>query len=502
MTERNRNVYCEKLDIAVPRPEELLQQRRLKLFELVVIALLERGGPMSVDDLADRIAASGFEARTWDLRQSILKAWHGAEPVYRDTAGNLGLNLSYGDWELFLFLVGLRPPKVSAPMPPAEVTQPGDDVPLSPEEVDTAFRDRGLYAWSWRRQAAAVLDAANRSMKADEIGTVLEGLSRYRSGHPASTQSRDPHNLMRIDEAGSLSLNYDSPDLHAMRRAVRKFARPVLLRRAEQEAWRKVHEDYDEKSRMEQARLQELAAKLRHAVVHAVPAPDDPQAAVLLNVEQRTMRTYASGGFGELKDALQGFQVLAGLHIRTLLGALGLEADRWHLADLKPPKKTMRLNRAGRLLQITPDLLITSTTGISRPLGDPGRVAEYLAKGETGKLARRLESDAKALYAFYRFGAMHGYVRLRWGFIDDFLGVDFSAPGEPRLYDLLKQAIDSGTPIDIVTGNAPGWAEPWSRARRVQVLEIARGVVKFREQGVTHAIGQQEIQAIRIIGNG
>lgn len=45
MIERNRNAYCEKLGIAVPRPEELLRQPKPKLFELVVIALLEHGGP-------------------------------------------------------------------------------------------------------------------------------------------------------------------------------------------------------------------------------------------------------------------------------------------------------------------------------------------------------------------------------------------------------------------------------------------------------------------------
>jgi hypothetical protein len=47
MSDQNRNTYCKRLGIAVPRPEELLGQRELKLFELTVVVLLEYGGPMS-----------------------------------------------------------------------------------------------------------------------------------------------------------------------------------------------------------------------------------------------------------------------------------------------------------------------------------------------------------------------------------------------------------------------------------------------------------------------
>jgi hypothetical protein len=43
MSDQNRNTYCERLGIAVPRPEELLGQRELKLFELTVVVLLEYG---------------------------------------------------------------------------------------------------------------------------------------------------------------------------------------------------------------------------------------------------------------------------------------------------------------------------------------------------------------------------------------------------------------------------------------------------------------------------
>jgi hypothetical protein len=127
--------------------------------------------------------------------------------------------------------------------------------------------------------------------------------------------------------------------------------------------------------------------------------------------------------------------------------------------DLRPPQKSRRINRAGRTLKITAELLIWSTTGISRPLGDPYKVARYLARGEAGKLARRLKRDVKALYAFYRYGVVHGGVRLRWGFLDEVLGVDWAVPGDLHLYEILNRARETGALVDIVTGTAPGWTD-------------------------------------------
>jgi hypothetical protein len=284
-----------------------------------------------------------------------------------------------------------------------------------------------------------------------------------------------------------------------VRRAVRKFARPVLIRRAEEERARAAWREYEERSRIEESKLRAQAAGFRHAIVHAVPGPDDAQAAVLLDVEKRAIRGYLDSELSALTEALAPYEIVAGLQIRELLETLGVDPDRRHLVEMMPSQKSMRLNRAGRMLRITPELVIASTTGISRPLGDPSKVAQYLSNGETGKLRRRLESDAKALYAFYRYGALHGYVRLRWGFLNELLPADFAAPGETRLHDILKDAMESGFPAEIVIGTAPGWADPWSRARRVEVLEHGPWDVRIREDGVTQIINKIEIQAARLV---
>jgi hypothetical protein len=62
---------------------------------------------------------------------------------------------------------------------------------------------------------------------------------------------------------------------------------------------------------------------------------------------------------------------------------------------------------------------------ISKAFGQDGKLAHYLATGESTKLVRRLEADAKSLYALYEYGRLHGGVLLRWGFLDELI----PAPG-------------------------------------------------------------------------
>jgi hypothetical protein len=44
---------------------------------------------------------------------------------------------------------------------------------------------------------------------------------------------------------------------------------------------------------------------------------------------------------------LSKYDMLIGLGVREILFMLGLESNRWRVVDLKPPKKSQRLNRSG-----------------------------------------------------------------------------------------------------------------------------------------------------------
>jgi hypothetical protein len=229
-----------------------------------------------------------------------------------------------------------------------------------------------------------------------------------------------------------------------------------------------------------------------------VPDTGTPAAAALLDVGSRTVRSFVAPEIAELRAALANFDLIAALGPREALHAMSIhDPDRWQLIDLRPPKKTRRLNRRGRTLSIKPELLITATTRISRPLGNPARVLEYLDSGAIGKLRRRIESDVKSLFAFYNYGVLHRGVRLKWGFLDEMLPVDWAVPGDPSLYDVIKSSQTTGAAVDLVSGSAPGWTDPWSRAQRVSIVSLEPWSVVVEAAGQRWAVPRYEIQAIR-----
>ena len=136
-----RNSYCERLGLPVPRLEDVVDRKQVRLFHLMVAALLERGRPMGLDDLAERLRAAGVVAGSGDLALSLKKAWHGMEPVYRDAQGHFGLNLSSAALEYILRTAGLRAPRFAAPAPP-----PGAGAAVG---RDTTLRERAGRGLPW-----------------------------------------------------------------------------------------------------------------------------------------------------------------------------------------------------------------------------------------------------------------------------------------------------------------------------------------------------------------
>ncbi|MBI2828319.1 MAG: hypothetical protein HYX77_03470 [Acidobacteria bacterium] len=493
------NRYCERIGLAsVPCVEDVLDRDEVSLFHLMVVALLERGRPMTVEQIAERLTEAGAVARSGDMVLALKRAWHGREPVFRDPRGGLGLNLSSSELDRMMWHAGLRPPRFQPPEPPLEPAQPGDEVALTENELTAAFHDRSLYGFSAHRQAAAVLDVRLRPMRVDQVEGVLAGMTRYRSPFAADRVRFWRSTLVALDGDGRLTLDRNSPDLGVMRRAVRKLARPVLIQQARHDQWLKLREERDAVLAEERQRQAQESAHLRRAVIRAVPETEAPGAIALVAIGTRSIRTFVGGELAGVVDVLAEFDVLIGLHVRETLHGVGVDPDRWRLVDLKPPQKSRRLNRRGRTLQISPELLISSTTGISRPLGDPAKVARYLAEADTRKLTRRLESDVKALWAFYHYGVLHHCVRLRWGFRDEMFPVDWALPGEPSLYETLQGAQEAGVPVDLVVGSAPGWADPWSRARRGSVLKVEPWQVTVRLDDEVWRFDRRDIQAVRL----
>ena len=51
--------------------------------------------------------------------------------------------------------------------------------------------------------------------------------------------------------------------------------------------------------------------------------------------------------------------------------------------------------------------------------------------------------------------------------------------------------------MQIVWGAAPGWADPWSRARRVHVVSLNFDTVTVESDGLRWEIPRYDIQAVR-----
>ena len=174
MVASETNHYCARLSLPAPRVEDFVGARNAKLFDLLVVAIIEHGGPISLEAVAKRLVAAGAQAATGNMVYSLKKAWHGMEPVYRDPDGRLGLNLSSSDLDRLLFRLGLRRPR-GKPIPsPPEPERVPDDVPLAEAEVRWAFGHPSIHSVSTLRRAAAVLDACDKPMS-------LEGLEAYSS---------------------------------------------------------------------------------------------------------------------------------------------------------------------------------------------------------------------------------------------------------------------------------------------------------------------------------
>jgi hypothetical protein len=495
--------YCELIRIPTPSLDDLAGRRDVKLFHLMVVALLERGGPMSIDELADRLDDAGVLVPTDDLRMSLSKAWHGLKPIYRAPDGRFALELE--DFELghIVRALGLdardrNGARASTPLPPPMTNE---DEPLSRAEVEAALRDPSRVNIGIARQIAAVLDAFGAPMALKEIDAVLADITQSRISvakvQPATLNAR------LLEQLGDRRLQISQrgvAELHATRRFVRTLGRVEDARRAQTARFEADLARRREEANRREAEAERAAEKHRRCVLRAVVDTKHPIAAALLDIQARTIRTFVGEkALSELANVLPEYDLVIGLDVRDVLHGLGLDSERWRIIDLRAAPKTRRLNKSGRTLKITPDLLMRGTIGVSRPLGDPKTLKRYLADGEETKIVRRLESDAKSLFAYYNYGRLHRTVRLRWGFIDETCSVGWALDGEPSVYSLLDHARETDTPVDIVVGrSAPGWADPWSRAKRVYVVAIDAWRVTVRtDDGRELALQRDEIQTVR-----
>jgi hypothetical protein len=491
------NPYCEAIGIQPPRIEDALSSPDANYYGLLVVALLERGAPMTLEQAAVRFMEAGLAATAERALASLKKCKPARAPIYRD--GDLyALDPHDDEVGFWLFRLGLRParaPLRAAPRPDAPL--PAVDRPITVAALDEAWREGVPNQWSAQRVAAAVLDAHQAPMSEADVVGFVAARSAWSPLRPDSAGYwRSGAIVVREDGLWELDLRHDA--VRSMRAAVR--ARVSDVRR-----WAGTRPDpvafEANQKRLERERRdhgRRLAAMTR-VLIHAFPAAR-PDALALIDVGRREITTYLRE---EMKEAIARFadyDIIGALNVRPLLRALGMDVAERRLAELGPPQKTVQLNRRGRTLKITTELLVQGSCGISRPFGDERTMREYLRSGADARLRRRLEADAKSLYALYQYGRLHGAVRLHWGFLDEMLPAPWVHRHEVRLHDLLKEAHERQALLEIVAGAAPGWGDPWARVQLVRVLvdQWNWPSVLVDQQGFE--IPRAEVQLARLAG--
>jgi len=492
------NRWCAALGIEVPKLEAVAGHREANTYSLLIVALLESGAPMTLDEVAVRFEAAGIADRARALR-SLQRCKPGRAPVYREE-DRYHLDPHDDELDLWAFRLGLRPPRVQAdalPRPPPAAALPGPDVPLTAAELDEAWKGASLNGWSAQRIALAVLDANREPLEPARVVFAVALRSKFHSLRVEQAQFDRKGSAVTVLPDGRWAIAEDAgAALLQTRVAVRALverARKYAATRPDPAALAAAQAAYERERAAHGAAL----ARMSRALLVAFP-PDRPRAAALLDVQGREITTYVDGELDALRARLGGYEIIGAEDVRALLRALGFDPGERRLAELGPPQKTMKIDRRGRTLQITTELLVQGACGISQPFGDEAKLAAYLAEGQHGKLRRRLEADVKSLHALYEYGRLHGAVRLRWGFLDERIPAPWVHRDEPKLRHLKEAALEEGRPLEVVIGSAPGWAEPWARAQRVLVEKEPGGWRKWLVDEEGFVVPDEEVQRARM----
>ena len=497
------NRYCRRLGIPLPDLDAALTKPDLKLTHLVALVLLEAGGPLTFEAIAERLARLALPPRlaAAGLPAALRKAWRGQPPVVRDPVdGRFYLDLlSHHDLRYVAYLANPVDATV-APVGPADVHQPPETVPLSEEEVDAAFRDRTLSTYSSIRRAAAILDASGGGpLSLVEISRRLVALSGRGAAIDERAVALWQSGLVAVRPDGLLHLNASSPDVSGLRRDIRRTASARLRQRAEADrarAWRAAHQA---KRTEDRRRDFDEARRARRALVHVVMGDGLARAAAVIEVGTREQRLFIGEQLADLPDHLRAFGFLAGVDIRPSLRSVGLDPDRWWLAELRPIQRTFRPGDREAVAVSLP-AVIHATAGRRGVPGDPGVWQPLFRARSTTRLVARLEEEAQALFALYEYGALHGGVRVRRRPGERLLPVAWSLRGDPDFASLVSASIRHWVPVEVVVGPSIGLADPWPAAITVTVVERDRDVLFVSEGEDVRALDPANIHAVRLSG--
>ena len=223
------NPYCEALGIQVPRLEVAKSSPDANYYSLLIVALLERGEPIALEEAARRFEEAGVVAADRALA-SLKRCRPARPPIYRDE-DLYALDPHDDQADLWAFRLGLRPPKAATlrVVPPDAGPLPSPDEPLTVAALEEAWRHGVPGSWSAQRIAICVLDAHGEAMLPDDVLAFVRERSQWSLLSAGSAQYWRRGAPVRAREDGLWELDREHGAVRSARQAVRE--RVAMVRR-------------------------------------------------------------------------------------------------------------------------------------------------------------------------------------------------------------------------------------------------------------------------------
>jgi hypothetical protein len=480
---------------------ETIDPEEFSIPQLIGLILVEKGEPMTMEAIAERLEELGVYRtvpslrKSWSKLKCLRKTADGRLQVIRD-------DVKHREWYWFelrarRLLREHAAPPAAPPEPPAPVDE-RSTVTLA--EVQRGLQGDLPAALSLRRQVALLTEASGGVLAVDRALELLEAAGKQVTEEKIRQSVTGRRGPVVFDAEKRCVSDPHDESFRGARRLLRERLAEMDRREEkerEAEGRRKEREERDRRRHEEEAEHQRRYRAARKAVIRCVFSRKGFEAATFLDPDRRT--------FEDVRDPeaavahLEACDYVFGIDPWADMERLGMDLSGRTAVDLSPPVKTVGLNKQGRTLRVTPQLIFSATLGLSRALGKPAKLREYLRTGQEGKLFRRLHADVKALWRLYEYGCLHGHVRLRWGFLDNVYGVDWNVGHLPRLYRIFEEAEKTGQELEVVIGSPPGWEDPWARGIRVRVVKADRYSFEFDmyEFGGRAVFDEDDIFAVR-----
>lgn len=472
------NTACEILKIAVPRLEEVRGHREASTYSLLLVALLETGEPMTLEQVARRFEEA--EVKPYAEALTALKRCRpGRPPVYRN--GDLySLDPYDDDLDLWVFRLGLRPSKAARaleraaaaepvpetkpePEPYIPEPMPGPEVPVTATELEEAFDRASLYAWSSQRLACLLLDAFGEPMSRQEASRRLSGYTPYH-GLREDWPNRWTHGAVKEEEDGSWKFFPEHRQVGPARVALRKLLTKTRSRAPKKRLETERHAEIQAKIKVLDDEERRASEAMKRCLLFAFPQ-ERPVWVVRLDLATRRLRFFEND-FSGLLGELESYDFIGALEVRPLLASLGFDAGPRQLAELGPSQKSMQ-GPGGRPLKVTAEAMVRGCSDIDKPFEDEKKMRRYLEQGKDLLLKRRLTKAIRALFCVYHYCKLHGAARVVRGNLEGWVRVHWIRRSEWRLYHLKEQAFEHDLEIEAVYGASLSLEDPWRGASRL-----------------------------------